>query len=734
MNLIFHTLTLRNFLSYGNNHSTFDLNFDDPTLIFGENHDSIVDGQIDSNGAGKTTILNGIMYALYGRLLSDIKMTNVINNINKKDMEVSLIFEINKVFYKITRFRKNKELGGDGIILLRADDIGFTKNKKDITPDSINNTNTVIVDIIKIPYEICARIVVFSATYDPFLSLPLSHESKANQKDIIEELFNLTILTKKAKSLKLKIKNDTLDFNNLVTFEERLVNEQSRYNQQLENAHERLKMWDDNKKSKIKKLNNEQKELSSIDYEKELKILEIIELNHLELVSLNGVVRKYTVEYDNLNNQLKQSKQWEIDNIQNIQNIQNKLSKYDDIDFDMNIELFNLLDKINSNLNKTDINIWNIQRSINSSISEIDSLKDERKKLKKDKCPYCLQQFSGAKSKLLEISALLDEMKSDMNINIQKSDKKTKKLGKLESQLKSVKSELSFKSISELNSSISSRDTCIENLKTYEKIKNPHNSTTSDKKMKSDLGKLTTKLKKAEDDITGLKLKSSKTSIFIDKDECYTSKNAFNIIDTSITTLISEVNPHIETVKELDNIDLDDSKQEEINALDKKIEHSKFLVKLLTKKDSFLRKALLNKNIPFLNNRLKIYLDKIGLPHKVQFNFDMTTTISQFGNEIAFSNLSSGQKARINLALSFAFRDVLQAGHNKVNFCILDECLDVGLSNVGVMMAAKMLKSIAKEEQLSMFIISHRDEIVSMYDSQIIIELKQGFSNIKKGD
>jgi ABC-type molybdenum transport system ATPase subunit/photorepair protein PhrA len=65
---------------------------------------------------------------------------------------------------------------------------------------------------------------------------------------------------------------------------------------------------------------------------------------------------------------------------------------------------------------------------------------------------------------------------------------------------------------------------------------------------------------------------------------------------------------------------------------------------------------------------------------------------------------------------------------------MLDECLDTGLGNVGVQQAAAMIKKIAKEDKMAMFVISHRDEIASMFKNRLVVELKNGFSNIKSND
>ncbi len=152
---------------------------------------------------------------------------------------------------------------------------------------------------------------------------------------------------------------------------------------------------------------------------------------------------------------------------------------------------------------------------------------------------------------------------------------------------------------------------------------------------------------------------------------------------------------------------------------------------MLTKKDSFVRKALLNKNIPFLNQRLAHYLGDLGLSHTVEFTHEMTAHISQFGRPMDFGNLSNGQAARVNIALSFAFRDVLQSLHEKINICMLDEVLDVGLDPVGVQAAAKMLTRKARDENLALFIISHRDEIDGAFDRKLIIQMSKGFSYIR---
>ncbi len=232
-------------------------------------------------------------------------------------------------------------------------------------------------------------------------------------------------------------------------------------------------------------------------------------------------------------------------------------------------------------------------------------------------------------------------------------------------------------------------------------------------------------------DATATYKKAKKQLHFDNIEDLYKLDSHIKSLSDRIEETKQTINPHMEALKELENVKLDKKDLTAVNNLKRTHEHQSFLLKLLTKKDSFVRKALLNKNIPFLNQRLQTYLNDLGLPHVVEFTHEMTAKITQFGHEMDFGNLSNGQKARVNLALSFAFRDVLQSMHDYVNICLLDEVLDVGLDTVGVLAAAKMLKRKAREEKLALYIISHRDEVDSAFDRKMIVQLSGGFSSVR---
>ena len=98
-------LTVRNFMSVGNQTQAINFNREQLTLVLGENLDQGGDDSGSRNGTGKTTIINALSYALYGKALTNIRANNLINKTNSKGMLVTLHFEKNNVDYRVERGR-----------------------------------------------------------------------------------------------------------------------------------------------------------------------------------------------------------------------------------------------------------------------------------------------------------------------------------------------------------------------------------------------------------------------------------------------------------------------------------------------------------------------------------------------------------------------------------------------------------------------------------------------------
>ena len=100
------SLTVKNFMSVGNQTQAVDFEKEQLTLVLGENLDMGGDDSGNRNGTGKTTIINALSYSLFGQALTNIKRDNLINNINQKNMLVTVLFERDGLEYRIERGRK----------------------------------------------------------------------------------------------------------------------------------------------------------------------------------------------------------------------------------------------------------------------------------------------------------------------------------------------------------------------------------------------------------------------------------------------------------------------------------------------------------------------------------------------------------------------------------------------------------------------------------------------------
>ena len=189
-----------------------------------------------------------------------------------------------------------------------------------------------------------------------------------------------------------------------------------------------------------------------------------------------------------------------------------------------------------------------------------------------------------------------------------------------------------------------------------------------------------------------------------------------------------EVDPYGEQIAEMENKALQEINFDKINQLTRTMEHQKFLLDILTSKDSFVRKKIIDQNLSYLNGRLTHYLDKIGLPHQVIFKNDLQVEITELGRELDFDNLSRGERNRLILGLSFAFRDVWENLYSPINTLFIDELIDSGLDTMGVENAIAILKDMSRRRQKSIWLVSHREELAGRVPNVLKVIKENGFT------
>jgi DNA repair exonuclease SbcCD ATPase subunit len=199
-------------------------------------------------------------------------------------------------------------------------------------------------------------------------------------------------------------------------------------------------------------------------------------------------------------------------------------------------------------------------------------------------------------------------------------------------------------------------------------------------------------------------------------------------LQQQITSKSQETDPYAEQIAEMRSAALVEISYERINGLVQVREHEEFLLKLLTNKDSFIRKKIIDQNLNYLNTRLGYYLEKIGLPHQVQFKNDLSVEITELGRDLDFDNLSRGERNRLILSLSWAFRDVYESLYHKMNLLFVDELVDSGLDASGMESSLAILKKISRDARKSIWLVSHRDELVSRVGNILRVTKQNGFT------
>ncbi len=210
--------------------------------------------------------------------------------------------------------------------------------------------------------------------------------------------------------------------------------------------------------------------------------------------------------------------------------------------------------------------------------------------------------------------------------------------------------------------------------------------------------------------------------------EAYEHRQYVDTLKTALKNKQDESNPYLDQIDELQKQAIQEVNYDTVNTMQKLKEHEEFLYKLLTNKDSFIRKKIIDQNLTFLNNRLTHYLDQLGLPHLVTFKNDLSVEITQLGQDLDFDNLSRGERNRLILGMSFAFRDVWENLYQNINLLFLDELIDSGMDTAGVESALAILKKMSRERAKNIFLISHKDELIGRVNNVLRVVKENGFT------
>jgi DNA repair exonuclease SbcCD ATPase subunit len=577
-------LTVKNFMSVGNQTQAVDFCKEQLTLVLGENLDQGGDDSGSRNGTGKTTIINALTYALYGTALTNIKKDNLINKINGKNMLVTLSFEKEGNKYKIERGRK------PAIMKFYVNDEERSSESADDSQGDMRETQKDLDDLMGMSHDMFKHILALNTYTEPFLSM------KANeQRAIIEQLLGITLLSEKAEALKeqIRLTKDQIYQENADIEATKKSNEKIQLS--ITGLETRQSAWYAQQRTDCDKITKSIEELQAVDIERELTAhakLKIYDEQAAKIKSLNK--EKATIETA----------------------------------------------------------LIQADKSVTKYTKEIEQLKN-------NSCPACEQELHTHKHE--EMSATAEKNLADAYTYLQS----------LSDSYATIISEL------EVIGDINGRP------KTY----------------------------------------------YDTLEEALKHQNNLTSLETALGTRQQEIDPYQEQIDDLRNTALQEITWDSINNLNVLKDHQEFLLKLLTSKDSFIRKKIIDQNLAYLNNRLTFYLDKMGLPHTVVFQNDLTVEITQLGQDLDFDNLSRGERNRLILGLSWSFRDVWESLYQSINLLFIDELIDNGLDAAGVENALGVLKKMARERKKNIYLISHKDELIGRVNNVLKVIKENGFTS-----
>lgn len=691
MSIILKKVSGRNFLSIGNVEQSVELDNKDLTLIVGENLDLGANGA--ANGVGKTTLLQMVSYALFGTAISNIKKDNLINRTNQKNMSVTIEFSVRGVEYKIIRSRKPNNLKF------------FIDNKEQVPSDDAQGdsreTQEAIERVLCMSSTMFQHIVGLNSYTTPFLSMKVSE-----QREVIEQLLGITLLSEKADAIK-ELNKKTKEEIQREEYRIRGVDEANkRIEEQILALERRQSMWQKKYDSDLNTLVAQYAQLAEIDIDAELEA-------HKNQTIYNELVKKKEI-FDGLKSRQMvwiQKQNRELADLVTQLNAKNKIDIEGELKAHRDLAAWNERSKSITELRKT---VTRAKADLKKEQATVDKLKAEVTELQNHKCYACGQDFHDdnheavlAKKQAALQEAALQALATD-------------------SQLVTAEAELA--GLGELGERpVTYYATESEAIRHSSEVENII-AKISAKEMETD--PYAEQLAEAEDVVLG----ERPVTHYRTETEAIEHRSMIANLEVQITKKSDETDPYVEQIADMKQTGIITIDYDTIDNLNKLLKHQDYLLDLLTNKKSFVRKKIISQNLTHLNVRLSHYLTQLGLPHKVVFQDDLSVEITDMGRDADFDSFSRGERNRVILGLSFAFRDVFENLFSTTNLIFIDELMDSGMDSVGVESGLTVLKDMARRRNKSVWLVSHREELRSRVDSLMTVVKENGFTTFKFGD
>ena len=677
-------LSVRNFMSVGNATQGIDFDRNDLTLVLGENLDLGGDGS--RNGTGKTTIINALSYALYGNALSNIRKDNLVNKTNGKGMLVGLEFSAGGQDYRIERGRKPNVLK----FYVNNED----KSATDDAQGDSRETQEAIERLLGMSHDMFKHILALNTYTEPFLSL------KANdQRTIIEQLLGITLLSERADRIR-ELNRETKDAISQEEMRIRALQEANkRIEEQVESLKRRQVLWQKKYNSDLAYLVAQYDELVVVDIEAELRA-------HQALATWTERKKQSDARVKMLAFQTA----WQQTQSKDIAELQASYDRLSHINIGSELQAHSDLAEYLTNtrlLEERDREVARLGREVDRDSGLVEKLRAEIATLEDHRCYACGQEFHDSQhaTVLTQKQAMLAESESSVAA-------KTAEWTQLRAQQIFVAAErpvTHYRTEAEAIRHSSELENIEQKIQAKQAETDPYAEHLSDNTAEDPGAAPVTHY---DTEAKAVKHSTMVTSLL-----------------QQITTKHGETDPYAEQIVDMQQSAMQQIVYDQLNHLVRVQDHQEFLLKLLTSKDSFIRKKIIDQNLSYLNSRLTHYLDRIGLPHTVTFQNDLTVMIEELGRDLDFDNLSRGERNRLILSMSWAFRDVFESLYQPINLLFIDELIDSGLDTAGMESSLAILKQMSRERHKSVWLVSHRDELAGRVENIMRVVKENGFTS-----
>ena len=702
-------ISMRNFFSFGNAPQVLELDSTDLALVLGQNNDASVgdDAAGRRNGVGKSAIIQGIVFGLYGKSIgNDIKIPNLVNKINAKNCEVIIDFEKDGVEYRIER--------GRNPTFFNFLTLGNEQNVIDDSRGEKKDTQEDLNEILGISQLLFEHIVVLNANVEPFLSL-----SQQKQREMIEELLGITQLTEKANLLKDMYKETKRQADQEKFKIETITESNKRIQQSIESLQTRANEFEQKKTQTINELTENLQHFEDVDFDSlfvQAEQMEAAIAHNNARVKLENRVNQLAVKHEEYSNTLQTKKNAVLKQIED-------LSKFDinaELALHEELEMWNTLDQMlkeaNGKKRFKEQQIRTVSNNLADNKSNLEKTRSHLLSLEDNKCPMCESPMKDNHNH--------DNLKLQAEENIKIWEER---INTIQSELDTLQSELND----------------IEIFDMPDKPKTFYPSVSEAKLHEHKLAELMKKSTEEEVNIYDEELMTAFAELesteikdvpdVYSTDEVKDLKRAYESYVTALDREMNSQNPFFEQIETLKSNSIQSVDYDEYNKLVKLADHQDYLTKLLMNKDSFVRRRIIDQNISFLNSRLQYFVEMCGSEHSVKFLNDLSVEIESKGQFFDFKQLSRGERTRVNIAVSCAFRDTYESLYQSINILMCDEYIDVGLDSDGVMKVWNIFQDFSAIRRKNVYVISHKEELINKAEQILMITKEDSFSSIEVG-